>query len=130
MRKIKIYRPWGRDAPMETFLAGLDEKLRTKLYRQFFLLSQTPLCDLKEPHYKHFGIEKYSRFYELREKNKILVRVIFMIDGEDILLLMPFVKRHTRDTMCALEASLRMLESIREHPEYASELRVSDNNSF
>ena len=119
MRNVKIYHPPGRDAPMETFMNSLNEKLRRKLCRQLLLLANTPLCDLKEPHYKHFALERYNRFYELREKNKILVRVIFTICGEDIILLVPFVKRQPRDTMRALEASRSMLAAIREHPEYA-----------
>ena len=65
---------------MEAFIASLDPKLRRKLIWQFFRLSQTEFCDLKEPHYKHFVLERYSQFYEMREKNKILVRIIFAID--------------------------------------------------
>lgn len=120
MRSVKIYHPPERAAPLETFISSLEPKLRRKLRRQFFLLANTPLCELKEPHYKHFVLEKYSRFYELREKGKkILVRVIFTVSGEDILLLVPFIKRQPRDTMRALEASIRMLAEIREHPDYA-----------
>ena len=103
---------------MENFRSTLDHKLQKKLRLRFLLMSQTELCDLKEPHYKHFVLEKYNQFYELREKNKILVRIIFVICGEDFLLLTPFVKRQPRDTMQALEASLRLLAEIREHPDY------------
>ena len=119
MREIKIYHPPERAAPLESFIATLDPKLQKKLRWQFFRLANTDPADLKEPHYKHFVLEKYSQFYELREKNKILVRIIFMIDGEDILLLTPFIKRQPRDTMRALEASLRLLAHLREHPEHA-----------
>ena len=119
MRTVKIYHPPERAAPLETFISSLEPKLRRKLRRQFFLLANTPLCELKEPHFKHFVLEKYSQFYELREKSKILVRIIFVMDGEDILLLTPFIKRQPRDTMRALEASIRMLAEIREHPDYA-----------
>ena len=68
IRAIKTYIPPGQPAPLSAFLVSLDEKLRRKLLRQIFQLSQIPLCDLKEPHYKHFVLEKYSQFYELREK--------------------------------------------------------------
>ena len=119
MRTVKIYHPPERAAPLETFISSLEPKLRRKLRRQFFLLANTPLCELKEPHFKHFVLEKYSQFYELREKSKILVRIIFVMDGEDILLLTPFIKRQPRDTMRALDASIRMLAEIREHPDYA-----------
>ena len=119
MREIRLYRPPERAAPLETFMATLDPKLQKKLRWQFFRLANTAPSDLKEPHYKHFTLEKYSQFYELREKNKVLVRVIFTICGEDYLLLTPFVKRQPRDTMRALEASLRLLADVREHPEHA-----------
>lgn len=110
---------------MEIFLATLDKKLRRKLRRQFFLLANAGLNELTEPHYKHFVLEKYSQFYELREKGRILVRVIFVIRDGDILLLTPFVKRQPRDTMRALEWSLSMLAELREHPEYAEDYDFS-----
>lgn len=119
MRSVKIYHPPGRAAPMDQFINSLDSKLQKKLRFQLFLLATKPDYELKEPHFKHFVLEKYSQFYELREKNKILVRIIFVMDGEDILLLTPFIKRQPRDTMRALEASIRMLAEIREHPDYA-----------
>ena len=122
MRAIKVFQPPGQTAPLEEFLSTLDNKLQKKLRRQFFLLAHAELCNLKEPHYKHFALEKYSQFYELREKSKILVRIIFVVYGEDILLLTPFVKRQPRDTMRALDASLVMLAEIQEHPDYMVEI--------
>jgi hypothetical protein len=119
LRSVKIYHPPGRAAPMDQFINSLDSKLQKKLRFQLFLLATKPDYELKEPHFKHFVLEKYSQFYELREKSKILVRIIFVMDGEDILLLTPFIKRQPRDTMRALEASIRMLAEIREHPDYA-----------
>ena len=114
---------------MTKFLATLDQKLRKKLHRQFCIMSRSSLSDLKEPHYKHFVLEKYNQFYELREKSKILVRIIFVISDEDILLLTPFIKRQPRDTMRALEASLRMLAEIREHSEYAVNMEIFEEES-
>lgn len=128
MRVIKIYQPIGRTAPLLDFLESLDEKLSRKLLWQIFRLSQLPLCELKEPHFKHFVLEKYSQLYELREKNKVLVRVIFTIQGEDIILLAPFIKRQPRDAMRALDHSLRMLADIREHPECAVEFNLKEGN--
>jgi len=119
LRSVKIYHPPGIAAPMDQFINSLDSKLQKKLRFQLFLLATKPDYELKEPHFKHFVLEKYSQFYELREKSKILVRIIFVMDGEDILLLTPFIKRQPRDTMRALEASIRMLAEIREHPDYA-----------
>ena len=129
MRTVKIYSPPGEEAPMEKFLATLDQKLQKKLHRQFCIMSRSSLSDLKEPHYKHFVLEKYNQFYELREKSKILVRIIFVICDEDILLLTPFIKRQPRDTMRALEASLRMLAEIREHPEYAVNMEIVEEET-
>lgn len=129
MRTVKIYRPPGEGAPMEKFLTTLDQKLQKKLYRQFFIMAHSSMSDLKEPHYKHFVLEKYNQFYELREKSKILVRIIFVIRDEDILLLTPFIKRQPRDTMRALEASLRMLAEIREHPDYAVNIELCEEES-
>lgn len=119
MRTVKIYVPPGQPGPLSEFLTSLDEKLKQKLLRQIFLLAQIPLCDLKEPHFKHFVLEKYSQLYELREKSKVLVRIIFTIRDGDIILLVPFIKRQSRDTMKALEQSLKMLADIRENPEFA-----------
>lgn len=124
LRMIKTYMPPGQPIPLLEFLSGLDEKLRWKLLRQILRLSQLPLCDLKEPHYKHFVLEKYSQFYELREKNKILVRIIFTIQDGDIILLTPFIKRQPRDTMKALEQSLKLLANIQEYPEFAVNFNI------
>ena len=122
MRTIKTYVPPGEPGPLLEFLPALNEKLRGKLLRQIFRLSQIRLCDLKEPHFKHFVLEKYDQLYELREKNKVLARIIFTIRGGDIILLAPFIKRQPRDTMKALEQSLRMLADIRDAPEFAANI--------
>ena len=129
MREIKIYCPPETRGSLMDFLAGLKEKLRDKLLWQIFRLSQIPLCDLKEPHFKHFVLEKYNQLYELREKNKILVRIIFTIQDGNIILLVPFVKRQPRDAMRALDLSLKMLADIREHPEYAVEFNFQEEDS-
>lgn len=124
IRTIKTYMPPGEPIPLLSFLSSLDEKLRRKLLRQILQLSRTQLCDLKEPHYKHFALEKYSQFYELREKSKILVRIIFTIQDGEIILLTPFIKRQPRDTMKALEQSLKILANIQEYPEFAVNFNV------
>ena len=43
--------------------------------------------------------------------------MIFTITDEEVLLLMPFVKRQSRDSMRALEQSIAMLAEIERHPE-------------
>ncbi len=127
MKGVKTYQPPQRASPVSAFLDGLEPKLRDKLIRQIFQLPQTPLTELKEPHYKHFSLERYRSFYELREKGKVLVRVIFTYPPEGgVLLLHAFVKRQKRDTMQALEQSLRILALLREHPERAVEFKVKE----
>ena len=120
MRVIKVYQPPGKQSPFEAFLSQQDPKLRQKIRWTLFRLTQMERSELKEPHFKHFALERYSEFYEMREKNKILVRVVFTFCGEDILLLAPFIKKESRDTMRALEQSISMLADVREHPDYAA----------
>ena len=119
MRVIKVYQPPGKEALFEKFLAQQDPKLRSKIRWTLFRLAQMEHCELKEPHFKHFALERYSDLYEMREKNKILVRVVFTFCDGDILLLTPFVKPESRDTMRALEQSISMLADVRRNPDYA-----------
>lgn len=129
MDNIKVYRPPGQPAQAADFIEGLEPKLRDKLVRQIIYLSRTPLAELKEPHYKHFSIEKYQRLYEVREKGRVVVRIIFTPcpDG-GYLLLHAFVKRQKRDMMQALEHSLRLLAQLREHPDWAVEYKVKEES--
>ena len=129
MRGVRVYHPPGVHAPVNAFLDGLEVKFREKLIRQIFFLSHTPSTGLKEPHYKHFSIERYNGLYELRERGKVLVRIIFTYYDGGILLLHAFIKRQPRDTVQALEQSLRILAEIREHPEYAVEFRVKEEHT-
>lgn len=129
MDRIKIYKPPDGPAQAAEFVEGLEFKLRDKIVRQLFYLSHTSLPELKEPHYKHFSIEKYRDFYELREKNRIVIRIIFTVqpDGE-VLLLHAFQKRQPRDTMQALERSLKLLSLLRDHPEHAVEYIIEEEH--
>ncbi len=127
MKGVKTYQPPQRASPVTVFLDGLEPKLREKLIRQIFQLPHTPLTELKEPHYKHFSLERYRDFYELRGKGKVLVRIIFTYpQSGGVLLLHAFVKHQKRDTMQALEQSLRILALLREHPERAVEFKVKE----
>lgn len=127
MKGIKVYSPSEREAPVARFIDSLDARQREKVIRQLAVLPNTPRASLREPHYKHFTLERYRELYELRERGKVLVRIIFTIqsDGE-ILLLHAFVKRQSRDTMQALEQSLNILARLRERPELASEYVVKE----
>ncbi len=127
MKGVFAYKPPGRDSPVAVFLEGLEPKFRDKLVLQIFQLSRTSRSGLKEPHYKHFSIERYRELYELREKGKVMVRIIFALcPGGGVVLLNAFAKRQKRDTMQALEQSLNILALLREHPEYAVEFKVKE----
>ena len=129
MDNIKVYQPPGEVSQVEAFIEDLHPKLREKLVCQIFRLSRTPPTELKEPHYKHFSIEKYREFYELREKNRIVVRIIFtMLPSGETLLLYAFQKRQSRDTMRALEHSLRLLSLVRDPPGHAVEYKVKEEH--
>ena len=92
MKGVSIYQPPGRTAQAALFIEGLDPKLREKLLRQIIPLPRMPPSTLREPHYKHFALEKYRSLYEVREKGRSVVRVVFSIrPGVEILLLCGFV---------------------------------------
>jgi phage-related protein len=117
VKKIYIYQSSGGYAPFLSFMATQNEKARNKL--EYALKSMSiHKGRLSEPLVKHFSIERYRRLYELREKSRVLLRVVFSFDsGGNIILLHPFVKRHKRDTNYALEVSLTMLGDISQRPD-------------
>lgn len=108
--KLLIVEPNEGAPPLYTFLDGLEEKQRQKLFSLFALMLQAPGAAMREPYVKHFKIERYQALYELRAKSKNLIRIIFTLTGEgDVLFLIPFLKRRQRDTQQALDAALRLL---------------------
>ena len=130
MKDVFVYQPPGGPAQVALFIAGLDTKLREKLLRQIIPLPRMPPSILREPHYKHFTLERYRSLYEVRAKNGVAVRVIFTILPEGrVLLLYGFSKRQSRDTMRALDQSLRILAAFREHPEHAVEYKIKEEPS-
>ena len=130
MKDVFVYQPPGGSAQVALFIAGLDTKLREKLLRQIIPLPRMPPSILREPHYKHFTLERYRSLYEVRAKNGVAVRVIFTILPEGrVLLLYGFSKRQSRDTMQALDQSLRILAAFREHPEHAVEYKIKEEPS-
>lgn len=130
MKDVFVYQPPGGSAQVALFIEGLDTKLRAKLLRQIIPLPRMPPSILREPHYKHFTLERYRSLYEVRAKNGVAVRVIFTILPEGrVLLLYGFSKRQSRDTMQALDQSLRILAAFREHPEHAVEYKIKEEPS-
>ena len=130
MKDVFVYQPPGGPAQVSLFIDGLEPKLREKLLRQIIPLPRMPPSILREPHYKHFTLERYRSLYEVRAKNGIAVRIIFTILPEGrVLLLYGFSKRQSRDTMRALDQSLRILAAFREHPEHAVEYKIKEEPS-
>ena len=123
--KLLTAAPADGVPPLFDFFGALDEKQRQKRLSLFSMLLQAPAAVMREPYVKHFRIERYQSLYELRAKSKNLVRIIFTLteDG-DVLFLTPFVKRHKRNTMQALERSLEYLAHIRDGSCSAKELSI------
>ena len=113
--KLLTAAPADGGSPLFDFFDALDEKQRQKLLSLFSMLLQAPAAVMREPYVKHLRIERYQTLYELRVKNKNLVRIIFTLtESGDILFLTPFVKRHKRNTMQALDRSLDYLAHIKD----------------
>lgn len=126
MKNLLMFAPQEGTPPLTVFLKILDPKLRAKLESLFVMLAVTPIGLLHEPHIKHFTIEKYSALYELRAKSKLLARIIFTVrPSGDILFLAPFIKTHKRNTMQALDASLKMLSQIDDGSGSIQELTIN-----
>lgn len=126
MKKLLMFTPQKGTPPLPAFLNTLDPKLRAKLESLFVMLAVTPVGLLHEPYVKHFTIEKYSALYELRAKSKLLARIIFTLrpDGA-VLFLAPFIKTHKRNTMQALDASLKMLSQLDDGSGSIQELTIN-----
>ena len=114
MKKIFLYISPSGESPFLRFLSVMEPKLRARLVQGIGNLAAIPEY-MTEPHVKHFSLERYAALYEYRARMRIMVRVIFTLDGEEnIILLHPMVKKRDRNTMQALETSLRMLEQLKQ----------------
>ena len=130
MKGILIYQPPEKDAQFPNFIEGLDPRLPEKILLRLYQLSLPQKPELKEPHFKQFSLERYRDLCELRVKSKMLIRIIFHLrPNGDVLLLHGFIKHQKRDTMQALEQSLRILDALREHPERAVEYKIKEENA-
>ncbi len=114
MKKVFLYISPDGESPFLRFLSVMEPKLRTKLVQGIGNLAAIPEYRT-EPHVKHFSLERYAALYEYRARMRIMVRVIFTLDGDgNIILLHPMVKKHDRNTMQTLETSLRMLDRLKQ----------------
>ena len=111
MRNVYIYK---NESQVANFFENADEKLRNKFKSILNYLSndKNPLC---EPYVKHISISRYKELYEIRMKaSGNMVRVLFVKQGEDIVLLCAFYKRSGKDTEKALEAAQKILNKVKE----------------
>lgn len=123
--KLLIAVPAEGAVPLYDFFAALEDKPRQKMLSLFAMLLQSPATVMREPYVKHFCIERYQSLYELRAKSKNLVRIVFTLtEHGDILFLEPFVKRHKRNTMQALDRSLEYLAHIKDGSCSVEELSI------
>ena len=111
MRQISVYEQNGKSI-IEKFISQTNDKVKRKLKRQLEYI-----CDERngftEPYVKHFSIEKYRQFYELRVKaSGTMVRIIFCENDSEIILLYAFYKRDRKDTEKALECALKIKNAI------------------
>lgn len=114
MKKVFLYISPSGESPFLRFLSVMEPKLRARLVQGIGNLAAIPEY-MTEPHVKHFSLERYAALYEYRARMRIMVRVIFTLDAEgNIILLHPMVKKRDRNTMQALETSLRMLEQLKQ----------------
>lgn len=129
MRKIYYFQPPGKTAPFQDFMGSLDGKAQKKIIYALKWMAMSS-GRLSEPQVKHFSIERYQQLYELREKVRVLIRIIFTQDAAgNIVLLHPFIKQHKRNTYQALEISLGMLDEINHNPNTLREYPLSDRES-
>ena len=118
MRKIYIYRS-GNENDVQRFFEKADVKTQSKFKSILTYISneKNPLC---EPYVKHISIGRYRELYEIRMKvSGNMVRVLFVKQGEDIVLLYAFYKRSGKDTEKALEAAFKMLSKIKNNNGFA-----------
>ncbi len=112
LRKVYMYCTDAGRVPIKDFLGASGKKIQKKFefMLNFIKNEKNVLC---EPYVKHFSIEKYKLLYELRIRvSGTMVRIIFTYADENIILLHAFYKRDHRDTECALEQALKLLNTF------------------
>lgn len=123
-----MYKNDNEKKQIEEFIKNLNSKVKKKLD---FVLKY--IADennqLKEPYIKHFSIEKYKMFYELRLKAaNTMVRIIYYSIDDKIILLHAFIKKDKRDTEQALEYALKLVERLDKEAQspmdYLSEVKI------
>lgn len=111
MRNIYINKS-ENESQVKSFFEKADKKLQSKFNSILCYISnkKNPLC---EPYVKHISIGKYRELYEIRMKVAgNMVRVLFVKQGEDIVLLYAFYKKSGKDTEKALEVAFKILNEM------------------
>lgn len=128
MREVYTYFD-GKICPVDEFIKQTDSRIKRKLDFCIEYIRNESNC-FSVPYIKHFSIAKYSMFYEFRVKAAgKMVRIIFYEKDKKIYLLYAFYKRDRKDTEKALNASLKLLNSILENGEIKNEFRKGIDRS-
>ena len=116
MRKIYIYRN-GNENDVQRFFEKADVKTQSK-FKSILTYISNDKNPLGEPYVKHISIGRYRELYEIRMKvSGNMVRVLFVRQDEDIVLLYAFYKKSSKDTEKALEIAYKMLNKMRKNGE-------------
>ena len=90
---------------VKTFLEQADGKTRAKINSVLLYLTDDK-NPLREPYVKHIAMSKYKELYELRVKaSGEMSRLVFILSGDDIVLLYAFKKKCDRDNEKAFKIS-------------------------
>ena len=123
MRNIYINKS-KNESQVERFFENADDKLKQKFATILAYISneKNPLC---EPYVKHISVGRYKELYEIRMKaSGNMVRVLFVKQENNIVLLYAFYKRNGKDTEKALEVAFKILNKMRESGEMV-EIKVA-----
>ena len=121
VRKIYVLRDLEKKNSVEGFLETAMPKMRMKfeVLKSYLKNEKNVLC---EPYIKHFETEKYKELYEMRLRSaKTMVRIIFYLVDNNVILLHAFQKRDRKDTENALEYTIKILNNIKNTALYPTE---------
>ncbi|MCR4719078.1 MAG: type II toxin-antitoxin system RelE/ParE family toxin [Firmicutes bacterium] len=109
MRKIYILTDNERKNSVKVFLETAQPKTKKKFeFMKAYLEDEKNI--LCEPYIKHFGTERYKELYEIRLRSaRTMVRIIFYMADNNVILLHAFQKRDRKDTENALEFTVKLL---------------------
>ena len=117
MKTLLAYCQKDGTSPFLQFVSE-NKKVGQKLLQGVSCLASFPEFE-KAPHSKYFSIAPYKGLYEFRVRIKVPVRTIYIKRDDQIILLHPFVKRHERNLIQALDKSLQYLRELRESEDQA-----------